>query len=194
MSHRWQKKRTHWVNFHSKWTSRVFTASPLPPQRQKWLNGTCGGASSKRSCAVCVASYNVGLRLYGNTTEHKPHRCKLPIARRRARQNDLHFRLHLAAITFVPQANRTTVPFVSGARPPLQGTHAPVVLIHVHFGSLDSDHPGQNRTGKKTAPEDRVYYLAGSGAMSKLNKATVSLLFDFLSCAPFNLDKTSGIY
>lgn len=145
---------------------------------------------------VWVASHHVGLRLYGNTKEHKPppHRFKLPIAWRRVRQNDLHLLLHLAAITFVPQAERTAVPFVSRARPPLQGTHARVVLIHVQFGSLDSDHPGQNRTSKKTAPEDQVYYLAGPGAMSKLNKATVSLLFDFLSCAPFNLHKTNGIY
>lgn len=141
-----------------------------------------------------VASHHVGLGIYGNTKEHKPHRSKLPIAGRRVRQNDPHPLLHLAAITFVPQEKHTRVPFVSRARPPLQGAHAPVVLIHVQFGSLDSDHPGQNRTSKKTAPEDQVYYLASPGAMSKLNKATISLLFDFLSCAPFNLHKTNGIY
>lgn len=134
-----------WQSFHG------LTAATA---QAKWLNG-----GSRQLVQFVLRSDYIATQ---SSTPSIPW-SKLPIARRHERQNDPHFLLHLAAITFVPQANRTRVPFVSGARPPLQGTHAPVVLIHVQFGSLDSDHAGQDRTSKKTAPEDQVYYLASPG-------------------------------
>lgn len=146
-----RKKTTIWchrVTFYSTWTSGDSVALLLPLHRENgWVAPleTLPGNYLARFVSFTSNSTLISSRNNGAQTK------KLPIARRCVRHNDLHFLLHSAAITFVPQVNHSGLPFVTTARPSLQGTHAAVVLIHIQFGSLDSGHaprtkPQENST------------------------------------------------